>query len=63
MVIIVTFIPFGVTTPPTTFNFLMNDVFREYLDEYVLVFFDDIVVYSKNKEEHEKHVCKVLQLL
>ena len=56
-------IPFGLTNAPATFNRLMSDVFREHLDDFVLVFFDDILVYSKNKDEHQEHLRKVLQLL
>ena len=41
----------------------MQDIFRPYLDEFVLVFFDDILIYSKSEEEHEEHVRKVLHLL
>ena len=41
----------------------MSDIFREHLDEYVLVFFNDILVYSKNLEDHEQHVRRVLELL
>lgn len=58
-----TVMSFGLTNTPTTFNRLMRNIFRPYLDNFVLVFFDDILVYSKSLEEHEKHVCKVLQLL
>ena len=41
----------------------MNDVFREHLDDFVLVFFDDILIYSKNEEEHKEHLQRVLELL
>ena len=51
-----TIIPFGLTNAPTTFNCLMFDIFIKQLDEYILVFFDDILVYSKNAEEHKCHV-------
>ena len=57
------FISFGLTNAPATFNRLMQDIFRLYLDDFMLVFFDDILVYSKSIEEHEENVCKVLQLL
>ena len=44
-------------------NRLMQEIFREYLDYFVLVFFDDILVYSKNAADHEMHVKKVLEIL
>ena len=56
-------IPFGLTKAPTVFMDLMNRVFKPYLDQFVVVFIDDILVYSKNKEEHEKHLHVVLQTL
>ena len=57
-----TFMPFGLTNAPTTFNRLMIDLFRKALDDLVFVFFDDILVYSKNKEEHKQHLCHVLEI-
>ena len=55
--------PFGFTNAPTSFMDLMNMVFKHYLDQFAVVFIDDILVYSKNKEEHEKHLHVVLQTL
>jgi hypothetical protein len=55
--------PFGLTNAPAIFQHLMNDVFREYLDRFVVCYLDDILIYSKNVEEHEEHVKLVLQKL
>jgi hypothetical protein len=54
---------FGLTNAPAYFMNLMNKVFMEYLDKFVVVFIDDILVFSKNEEEHEEHLRLVLQKL
>ncbi|TKC13482.1 hypothetical protein FA727_23570 [Robertmurraya kyonggiensis] len=54
---------FGLTNAPANFMYLMNKVFMEYLDKFVVVFIDDIMVFSKNEEEHEEHLRLVLQKL
>jgi hypothetical protein len=51
---------FGLTNAPAYFMYLMNHVFMEYLDKFVVVFIDDILEYSKNEEEHEEHLRLVL---
>ena len=48
--------PFGLTNTPAAFMDLMNRVFHEYLDRFVIVFIDDILIYSKSQEEHEEHL-------
>jgi hypothetical protein len=52
---------FGLTNTPTYFMYLLNKVFTEYLDKFVVVFIVDILVYSRSKEEHEDHLCLILQ--
>jgi hypothetical protein len=54
---------FGLTNAPAYFMNLMNKVFMEYLDKFVVVFIDDILIYSKNDGEHEEHMRLVLQKL
>jgi hypothetical protein len=54
---------FGLTNAPTHFTYLMNSVFMLELDKYVVVFIDDILIYSKNREEHEEHLRVVLTRL
>jgi hypothetical protein len=56
-------ISFGLTNAPAYFMYLMNKVFMEYLDKFVVVFIDDILVYSKSEEEYEEHLCLILQKL
>ena len=53
-------VPFGLTNGPTVFMNLMNSVFRKYLDQFVQVLLDDILIYSKNEKEHEEHLRIVL---
>ena len=55
--------PFGLTNAPAAFMDPMNRVFHPYLDQFVAVFIDDILVYSKDAQEHEHHLWIVLQIL
>jgi hypothetical protein len=51
-----TVMPFDLTNAPVVFQHLMNDIFREYMDEFVVVYLDDILIFSKDRETHDKHV-------
>ena len=55
--------PFGLTNAPSTFQAVMNDVFREYLDEFVMVYIDDILIFSRTAEDHLRHVGLILARL
>jgi hypothetical protein len=54
---------FGLTNAPAYFIYLMNKVFMEYLDKFVVVYIDDILVYSRSEKEHEEHLRLALQRL
>jgi hypothetical protein len=54
---------FGLTNAPVFFMNLMNNVFMDYLDKFVVVFIDDILIYSQSEEEHVDHLKMVLQIL
>ena len=56
-------IPFRLTNAPANFMCMMKNIFNKYLYKFVLVFIDDILVYSKSKEEHEEHLRIVLRVL
>ena len=58
-----TTMPFGLTNTPATFQHLVNHIFRDMLDIFVVVYLDDILIFSKNEDEHREHVRRVLQRL
>ncbi|GJU47097.1 putative reverse transcriptase domain-containing protein [Tanacetum coccineum] len=55
--------PFGLTNAPAVFMDLMNRMCKPFLDKFMIVFIDDILIYSKNKKEHEEHLKAILELL
>ena len=55
--------PFGLTNTPAVFMDLMNRVFKEFLEKFVIVFIDDILIYSQSREEHREYLRIVLQML
>src|SRR3984885_8277484 len=55
--------PFGLKNAPGTFQRLIDEILREYIGEFVIVYLDDIMIYSKDFEEHTKHINKVLSKL
>jgi len=58
-----TILPFGLTNAPGVFMSLMNGVFHEYLDKFIQVFIDDILIYSRTAEDHDENLCLALQCL
>jgi hypothetical protein len=58
-----TLMSFGLTNAPNYFMYLMNKLFMEYLDKFVVVFIDDILIFSKMQEEHKKHLRLILENL
>ena len=55
--------PFGLSNAPLAFQRFMNDIFSDVLDVFVVIYLDDILIYSDNMDDHKKHVKKVLKRL
>ena len=58
-----TVVPFGLTNAPATFQRLMHEIFRQHLDTFVIIYLDDILIFSKSAEEHQRHLQAVLEIL
>ena len=58
-----TVLPFGLCNGPSTFQHLLNHVFSDIIDWYILVYLDDILIYNETTDDHEKYLCKVFSLL
>ena len=58
-----TVLPFGLCNAPATFSHMMNDVLRPFLDKFVLCYLDDVLIFSRNEQEHDKHIKLVLSAL
>jgi hypothetical protein len=56
-------VPFGLSNAPVVFMYLIYGIFREYFDKFVILFLDDILIYSNSEEEHEQHLRMVLKVL
>jgi Reverse transcriptase (RNA-dependent DNA polymerase) len=55
--------PFRLTNAPATYQALINNILREYLNDFIVTYLDDIFIYSKNKKKHTGHIIKVLKTL
>ena len=56
-------VPFGLCNAPAAFQHLMNDVLREYLNDFLVIYLDDVLIYLETASEHKRHVCMVLEKL